>query len=160
MSYDSKKNLLSVAAGVILMAAYTLFALGGNAPAPEDLQAWARAMLVFIGIGAAAVIVIQILFHAALAIGIAVREREQGGEAVERIISSTMAEDERDKLVNLKSSLIGYIIAGGGLFSALAALAAGAAAVAALHISFGALGAASIAEGIARIVCYEKGVKP
>ena len=72
MSYNSIRTIVSTVAGVILIAAYIIYALGTNSPAPENLKSWATVMLVFIGIGAAALIIIQVLFHA-LAIGIAVR---------------------------------------------------------------------------------------
>jgi len=159
MSFNSKKTILSVLAGVVLTIAYILYALGGNSPAPEDLRSWARAMLVFVGIGVAAVIVIQILFHIAAAVGIAVKERDQDDKTVERIISSALTEDERDKLISLKSSHICYIIAGGGFFAALVALASGVPAVPALHICMGGLCAGSITEGIVSVFFYEKGVR-
>jgi hypothetical protein len=159
MSYSSKRTIVSMVAGLILIAAYIIYALGANAPAPENLKAWAIAMLVFIGISVAAMIMIQILFHIALAIGIAVKERQCEDKEVERIISSTMVEDERDKLINLKSSHIGYICAGIGFVAALVTLAVGMTSVAALHILFGVFAAGSIIEGIASVYYYEKGVR-
>ena len=78
MSYSSKRTLVSMIAGTILIAAYSIYAFGKYAPAPEDLKSWAVSMLVFIWIGVAAVIVILILFHVAFAIGLAAREHAQG----------------------------------------------------------------------------------
>ena len=119
-------------------------------------------MLVFIGVSVAIIIVVHILFHIALAIGIAAREKMQGREPDEnvgRIMESSMMEDEREKLIGLKSTHIGSVLAGFGFFAALIALAVGASAVAVLHIIFGAFAAGSIAEGIARVWFYEKGVR-
>jgi hypothetical protein len=159
MSCSSKRTIVSIIAGLILIAAYAIYALGATAPAPENLKGWAIAMLVFIGISVAIAIVIQILFHITLAIGIAVKERQCEDKEVERIISSTVVEDERDKLISLKSSHIGYICAGIGFVAALVALAFGMTSVAALHILFGTFAAGSIIEGIVSVYYYEKGVR-
>jgi hypothetical protein len=118
-------------AGILLAISYIAHELGEKSPQPSDLRSWATAMLAFSGFGVVALIVIQILFH--FAAGIAVRQRENGDKRVERIIAFDMAEDERDKLILLKSSHAGYICAGIGFMSALAALAIGATSVAALH---------------------------
>jgi hypothetical protein len=159
MSYSSKRTIASIIAGLILIAAYAIYALGTAAPASEDLKGWAIAMLGFIGISVAVAVVIQILFHIALAIGIAVKERQCEDKEVERIISSTVVEDERDKFISLKSSRIGYICAGIGFVIALVALAFGIASVVALHILFGIFAAGSIIEGIVSVYYYEKGVR-
>ena len=159
MSYNSKKAITSMVAGVILIAAYIIYALGAHSPAPEDVKAWAVAMLVFIGISVAAMIVIQILFHIATAIGIAVKEQERDKQEIDRRFSSLTVEDERDKLISLKSSHISFIVAGIGFVAALFALAFGASAVVALHILFGSCAAGSTADGIASVYFYERGVR-
>ena len=159
MSHNSKKTIASMVAGILLIAAYTIYALGEHSPAPGDLKSWAIAMLVFIGISVAAVVVVQIIFHIAAAIGIAAKEHECGDKEIERNLSSLMVEDERDKLIGLKSSHIGYIIAGIGFVLALVGLAFGMPGVVALHVLFGAFAAGSVAEGIATVYFYEKGVR-
>ncbi len=158
MSYNSKRNIASVIAGVIVIVAYIIYALGEHSPAPKDLKSWAIAILVFIGIGVGAVIIIQILFHLVFAIGIAFEQRERGDEGVERIIKSSMTEDEREKAVSLKSSKVGYICSGVGFVVALTALAFEMTSVAALHILFGTFAVGSIMEGIVSVYYYEKGV--
>jgi hypothetical protein len=147
-----------MAAGGVLFAAYAVYALGSHAPAPEDLRAWASAMLIFIGIGIPVQIAIQILFHIALAIGIAANERDREENTIERMISSSVMEDERDKLISLKSSHVGYICAGAGFVAGLIALAAGISAAAALHIMIGSLAAGSLVEGCAAVYFHERGV--
>jgi hypothetical protein len=159
MSYNSKRTIVSMVAGGVLVAAYAVYALGGRAPAAGDLKAWAGAMLIFIGIGVAAVIVIQILFHIAFAIGVAVKERGSGEEEIERIIASSTVEDEREKLIGLKSSGVGYVCTGIGFVSALAALALGMSALTALHILFGACAASSFIEGGVSVYLFERGVR-
>jgi hypothetical protein len=158
MSYQSRRTVVSLIAGAMLIAAYVIYALGSHAPAPDDLRSWATAMLVFIGIGVGALIVIQILFHIAFAIGTAIKERENNDAKIERIIASSMVEDEREKLIDLKSGHIGYVCAGLGLVAALAALALGMSALFALHILFGSFAVASLAEGCANVYLHERGV--
>lgn len=159
MSYNSKKTITSVVAGVLLNIAYIIYALGEHSPAPDNLKSWAIAMLVFIGIGIAAVIVIQIIFHIVTAIGIAIKEQEHDDKEIERHLLSLVVEDERDKLISLKSTHIGYVFVGIGFVVALAELALGMSSVVALHTLLGAFSVGSIAEGIASICFYEKGVR-
>ena len=159
MSYKSKRNLISMVAGVLLVIAYTIYALGKASPAPDDLKTWAVAMLIFIGISVGIMIVIQILFHIGLAIGIAVKEKENDDKKVERIIESSMYEDERDKLINLKSSHIGAVCVGVGFVAGLIMLALGVSAVVALHIIAGAFAIGSIIEGCVSIYLDERGVR-
>ena len=158
MSYNSKKMIISIAAGVLLMIAYVIYAFGGTAPASEDLKAWAAAMLIFIGIGVAAIIAIQIIFHIALAIGISIKEKEYDGKKVQRIVNSSMLEDERDKLIDLKADRIGHAFTGFGFIAALVALVCGLSAVTALHILFASLVVGSLIEGSVSIYYYERGV--
>jgi len=157
MTYKSKRTITSIAAGILFLAAYLVYALGKNSPAPENLKSWALTMLIFIGISVAVSVVIQILFHIAFSIGIAVKEGN--AREVERIVESSMVEDEMDKLINLKSVHIGYICAGIGFVAALAALAFGASAVFALHILFGSFAGGSFVEGGVSVYLYERGVR-
>jgi len=167
MSAKSMRIIAGMAAGVVLVAGYAVYAFGKCAEM-ESLQSWAAALLVFIGISVAAEIAVQIVFHIALSIGVAVKEGARCGakndekayeKKVERIISSTVAEDERDQLIGLKSSRAGYICAGAGVLAALIALAAGAADALALHIAFGAFAIGAMAEGAAQVFYYERGVR-
>jgi hypothetical protein len=158
MSYNSKKTIVSMAAGVVIFAAYIIYALGSSSPAIENVKDWAKVMLLFIGIGIGALIVIQILFHIGCAIGIAVKEEGKSDKEIERIVSATVIEDEREKMINLKSAHIGYICVGLGFVAVLIALMMNVAIVSALHILFGAFGLASIMEGFVSIYLYERGI--
>jgi D-arabinose 1-dehydrogenase-like Zn-dependent alcohol dehydrogenase len=75
-------------------------------------------MLLFIVIGIVANIVIQIVFRILLSISIAIREQYVNGESddklIEKEIAAEMVEDEMDKLVELKSLRVGFVIAGIG----------------------------------------------
>jgi len=164
MSYTSKRNIAGILAGIIIIAAYFIYAMGANAPAREDIKAWAVVILVFIGIGIGVQIVVQIVFHIALSIGIAIKEEGKagnidGGKAAERIIKAEMIEDEWSKMISLKASRAGSVFVGLGIGAAIIALAAGLQTVIALHLLFGLTATAAVAEGIACIVMNERGVK-
>ena len=157
MSYNSKRTVVSMAMGILAGFAYMIYALGGSAPAPEDVRGWAIAMLVFIGISVAAVIVVQILFHIALGISVTLHEKDE--KSVKRVLKSTMMEDEWDKAVGRKSSVFGYSLSGLGFCAALIALAAGGSVVLALHILFGASFLGGLTEGGMSVYFYEQGLQ-
>ena len=157
MTYNSKSILVSMGAGVLMAAVYIVYALGGSAPAPDDLKSWAIAMLIFIGACIVAGIIIQILFHIAFAIGVAVKERENDRN-IGRIIASSTVEDEMKKLIDLKSSRIGYVCSGIGFLAALVSLAFGMTAIVALHIIFASIAVGSLIEGSFSIYLHERGV--
>lgn len=164
MSYTSKRNIISIVAGVALIVAYIIYAMGANAPVAEDIKAWAVAVLVFIGIGVGIQIVVQIVFHIALTIGIAVKEEiktgnKNSGETAERIVKAEMVEDEWTKIIDLKAFRVGSWFAGAGVIGALISLAVGAETVIALHILFGMSALASVVEGITGIIYHERGVR-
>ena len=159
MTFNSKRNITGMTAGVAIVAAYIIYVCMGNTPAAEDIAAWSRLMLVFVGIGVVVQIVIQILFHIVFSIGIAIKERDMGGEKTKKFMHASMLEDERDKLISLKTLRIGYRCAGIGLLVALIALAARAEFVVALHIAVGAGAFASLIEGCAGVFFYERGVR-
>ena len=158
MTYNSKKTIASMAAGIVLIVAYILFARSGRAPEPDNVKAWATTMLLFIGIGVVGVVIIQVLFHVGFAIGVAVKEQNRGDKEVERIIKASVVEDERDKLVGLKASRSSAICVGIGLMAALGALALGGGVVLGLHLLVGAFCLGAIVEGIWSICLYERGV--
>ena len=165
MSFKSRKTIASIVAAAALLAGYIAYALSSKAPAPGDLRSWAVAMLVFIGISVVVMVVLQIIFHIAFAIGIAVKEGiavidgERDEKKLRRIFDSETVEDERDKLVGLKSVRIGYSIAGAGFIAALIALLLDQSALCALHIVFGSFFVGSAAEGVVSVYHYERGVR-
>ena len=158
MSVISKRTVLSMGVGIAALIVYVIYALGEASPAADDLKSWALALLVYIGVCIVAVIIIEILFHIILAVGISVKEKESDAKKIDRIIKSSMIEDERDRLINLKSSHTGYACAGVGFVIGLIALALGVSAVAALHIMAGGFALGSVIEGCMSVYFYEKGV--
>ena len=159
MSYISKRTLCSIGVGILLLIFYVIYALGAASPAMDDLKSWAVAILIYIVVCIAAGIVVQIVFHIVFAIGITVKEKGIDDKKVERIIKSSMVEDERDKLISLKSSHIGYSCAGFGLVAGLVALAVGISTVVVLHIVAGTFALGSIIEGCVSIYLNERGVQ-
>ena len=159
MTYKSKQSIVSIVAGILICIAYIIYAFSKNAPASDNLRSWATTLLIFLGIGIVAMILIQIIFHILSAIGIAIIEQDKDDEEVERIISASMVEDERDKVISLKSGRVGYICAGVGLIIVLAILTMGVSSVIALHVLCASFAAGSIAEGFMSIYYYERGVR-
>ena len=162
MSYQSKKTITSMVTGVIILAAYCIYAFvkyNAEAQIENNMKFWAFTMLAFIGIGVAAQIVLQILFHIALSIGIAVKEREYSEQEINRKIEATVIEDEMDKLIGLKSLRIGFVFAGAGFVGALIVLTLGLPIFIALNIMYLSFMAGSLMEGLASLYFYGKGVR-
>ena len=159
MTYNSKQTISSLVAGVILIIAYVIFALQKYPLWITDIKACAISMLIFIGIGVACTIVMQIVFHIVFAVSVAVKERDRNDKEVERIIESSMVEDERDKLINLKSAHVGYGVAGAGFIGALITLAVGGSMILAIHILYAGFALGSFIEGIVTIYLNERGVR-
>lgn len=165
MSYQEKRTGASILTGILMLAAYCIYAFGkynSGTVAPDDLKFWASTMLIFIGIGVGVTIVFQIVFHIVFSISIAVQKKIQNEEfddkEIERTIEAEIVEDERDKLVELKSMRLGFIIAGVGLVSGLVALVLNSSAVVMLNIFYLSFWIGSLVEGVGQLYYYRKGV--
>ena len=165
MSYQEKKTIVSILTGILVLAAYCIYAFGkynAGAVASDDMKFWAVTMLVFIGIGIVASIIIQIIFHILLSITIAVKEEVQNGKCddkeIEKTIGLEMVEDEMDKLIGLKSMRIGFAIAGIGFIAALVSLVLDYSPTVMLNILFVSFSAGSLIEGFTQLYFYRRGV--
>ena len=158
MMYASKKTIVNIVAGAVLAVAYLVFALGSSAPETENLKGWAVAILVLVGSGVASQIVIQVIFHIVYSASIAAKEAGLNDEEIMRVVSSEMADDEMDKLINLKSAHIGYICVGIGFVTALVMIALGHPVIYALHALLGSFLTGSLAESCVTVYLYERGV--
>ena len=158
MTFKSKRKITMIIMGLIVGGFYLAFAVSGKAPAANDIQEWARAILKYLGITMGIAIVTQILFHIAYAIGVAIKERDTDDENVGRIVSATVVEDEMDKVVEMKSSIVGYVCLGVGTLVMLIVLAVGFPFIWAVHVQLGAVMVASLIEGFICIYLYERGV--
>lgn len=166
MSYQQKKAIVSISTGLLLLAAYCFTAFGkvrAGLAAPDDLTFWATTMLVFVGIGIAATIVIQIIFHILLSVSVAVKvkieRRDCEDGKLDSMIAREMVEDEMDKLIELKSSRVGFGFAGAGFLAGLICLVSGLSAAVLLNILYGAFSLGTIAEGFAQLYYYKRGLR-
>ena len=165
MSYQEKRTGASILAGMAVIAAYCIYAFGkynSGVVAPNDLKFWAVTMLIFIGIGVVTTIILQILFHILFSVSVAVKKsmlNEQCDDKdIEKSIKLEVTEDERDKLVELKSMRIGFIVTGVGFIGALVALVLNYSAVVMLNILFLSFNIGSLFEGVGQIYYYRRGV--
>jgi len=165
MSYQSKKTITSMVGGALVLAAYCIYAFGrysSGAIAEGNLKFWAGTMLVFIGIGIVGIILLQIVFHIALSIGIAVKERacdeKEIDKRIEATLEATVIEDEMDKLIELKSSQIGFVLAGVGFVGALILVVLGHSTVVMLNVMYLSFLVGSLMEGATSLYFYGKGV--
>ncbi len=164
MSYQEKRTLVSILSGICLLAAYCIYAFGrvaaGDVPG-DDLHFWAETMLIFTGIGVGATIIIQILFHIAFAIGIAIQKKlaheSCDDKEIERQIKTETVEDERDRMIELKSLRFGFAFAGLGFIAGLAWLAWNGSAAVMLNILFLSFGIGSLLEGAVQFHHYRQG---
>lgn len=164
MSYQEKKTIVSMTIGVLILAAYGIYALGkAGMEHANDLQFWARTILVFIGIGIVALIIVQIVFHILLAVTKAVQQKLKcesiDDKKIEQSIEREMVEDEMDQLIELKANRIGYSIMGAGFAAGLIAIAFGASGVALLNILFLSTWVGSFVEAIMQIRYYRRGIR-
>jgi len=164
MSYQEKRTVVSIISGIVILAAYCLYAFSPTRLAalpPGDLKPWASAMLVFIAIGIAVTIVIQIVFHILLSIALAVQAKIENqqcdDEDIERTIQREMVEDERDRQIDLKSMRIGFAVAGVGFVGALFSLVFNYSPVVMLNILYLSFSAGSLLEGAGQLYYYRKG---
>ena len=164
MSYQEKRTWASIISGALLLAAYCFYAFNPARLAalpPGDLRPWAVTMLIFIGIGIVATIVIQIVFHILLSISLAVRAKIENQDSddkeIERAIKGEMVEDERDRLIELKSAQIGFAVAGIGFVSALLWLVFSNSPVVMLNIFYLSFSVGSLLEGIGQLYYYRRG---
>jgi hypothetical protein len=166
MSYQEKRTIVSIATGIIILAAYCFYAFGqyqSGAIPPGDLKFWARTMLVFIGIGIAASIIIQIVFHILLSVAIAVQKKIQNEKCeeseIEKSIGVEMVEDEMGKLIELKAMRVGFIVAGIGFVTGILALVLNYSTVVMLNILFFSFSGGSVLDGFVQLYFYRKGIQ-
>ena len=166
MSYKIIKTIVSMVAGIVLIAAYFIFTMAKvrvDAVSLDNVQFWARSILIFISIGVVATIVIQIVFHILLAIAMAVKEQVKTGQCddqnIEKKIELEMVEDEMDKLIELKAMRISYVVVGAGFVSALLFLALNYPVAVMLNIVFASFFLGSLIEGCTQIYYYRKGIR-
>lgn len=91
MSYQVKKTIVSISTGILLLAAYCIYAFSQTDIASmDDMKFWATTILIFIGIGVAGSIVIQIVFHILLSISIAVGKQIRDGRCDDKEVERSI----------------------------------------------------------------------
>jgi len=160
MSYLEKRTLTTLSTMALIYTAYCIYAFT-RFQIQEPLRTWAITMLIFIGIAIIVVIIVQILFHVLLSVEIAVKESVTDPDGYDKKIGQTIKnefiEDERDKMLGLKSMRAGYIIRGGGLIAGLISLVLNAPPAVMLNIIFSSIFLGSVIEGIVTLIYYRKG---
>jgi hypothetical protein len=166
MSYQEKRTIVSIITGVIILAAYIIYSYGRyqtGTISSDDLKVWAGIILIFIGIGVISTIIIQIIFHILLSISIAIQENMKTGKCddkeIEKTINAQMLTDEMDKLIELKSMKVGFVIAGIGFVIALTTQLLNYPAAVLLNVMFISFSVGSIFEGLTQIYYYRRGIK-
>ncbi|MHB1454731.1 MAG: hypothetical protein ACYCYM_12375 [Saccharofermentanales bacterium] len=166
MFYKVKRTIVSILTSILVIAAYCIYTFSkvqSGAAATDDLKFWATTILVFIGIGIVFMIIIQIVFHILLSIAMAVKEQVQTGSCddkkIEKTLELDMVEDEMDKLIELKSMRISFIIVGIGFTAALVSLVMNYSPVVMLNIMFASFSIGSLIEGFTQLHFYKAGIK-
>ncbi|MHB8962421.1 MAG: hypothetical protein ACYC5K_04630 [Saccharofermentanales bacterium] len=166
MFYKVKRTIVSILTGILVIAAYCIYTFSkvqSGTAATDDLKFWATTILFFIGIGIISMIIIQIVFHILLSIALAVKEQVQTGSCDDRKIEKTleldMVEDEMDKLIELKSMRISFIIVGIGFVAALVSLLLNFSPVVMLNILFASFYIGSLVEEFTQLHFYKTGIK-
>jgi hypothetical protein len=165
MSYQEKKTIVSIITGLFILGAYFIYTytkFQSGVVIEGDLKFWATAMLLFIGIGVVATIIIQIIFHILLSIAIAMqaklKDENCDDKEIEKTIELEMVSDEMDKLIELKSNMVGFGVAGAGFVLALIALVLNYSPVVMLNVMFASFYFGSLLEGITQLYFYRKGI--
>ena len=148
MSYQEKQNIVNILSGLLITGIYAVIVYQrhqqGRFDLTEDFSKWGIIFLIFIGVSIVARIIIYIIFHIINAI--ATREEE------------VPVEDERDKLIKLKSTRNSYYAFTGGFFLSVSALALGMP-VYGIFIAFVGFGLiAEIIDNSSQIYYYRKGI--
>jgi uncharacterized membrane protein len=148
MGYQEKKSIVNIFSALLITGLYGLIIyqrhMDGRFDLTDDYQKWGVLFLIFIGISIVARIIIYIIFHIINAI--ATREED------------IPVEDERDKLIQLKSTRNSYMVFTIGFVLGITALAFGMP-VYTIFIVFIISGLLSeIFENSSQIYYYRKGV--
>ncbi len=118
MSFQEKSSWVSIFSSAAVYIGYLLFILskisGGTFNPETDFKYWAIVVLILIPVQ----IVANIVFHILFSIGNAVAT--QSGEDIPEEVK-----DERDVIIDLKASRVGYNIVGAGFLISLLSLILG-----------------------------------
>ncbi len=161
MSYQEKKRGANLGLALVILLAYCFKVyrlVQANAYDLNNLQATATLMLKYIGVSIVATIILQISFHILYSVFYALKNRDLGKEDIEKGINAEFVEDERDQLIELKSSRVGWWIAGGGFFIGIILAAFNYPVAIMLNITYIAYSIGSLSEEAVSLYFYRKGL--
>jgi hypothetical protein len=161
MSYTQKRTLAQMTITTLVFTAYCLVAFT-RLSFESSLRQWAVMMFIFTGVLALTSVILQIVFHIFLSVGIAAREairdHDVDEEAIGEAVKGEFIEDEREKLISLKSRQATCIASGIGFFIGLISLVFNAPPALMLNFIFSATFLGSIAEGVTHLALTQKGI--
>lgn len=158
MTYQTKKTMVSLLASIAILISYCISVyndISKGLTLENDATFWAKKMLIFIAIGVAINIISFIVFHILLSVNLSVKDSKE----INRKLELEMVEDEMDKLIELKSLRVGYIIASTGFILGLILLAFNTSIAIVLNILFLSFFVGAIAEGISNLFFYFRGIR-
>lgn len=156
MNYKKKQHLVEALTTTALSIGYVAFALGGSAPNGADLQAWGKAILVFLCTIALGNVAVQVVFHFLFSAAVAVEAGKRREEhLIERTIASFLRLDERDGQINHRAGYIASWCIGIGFVLSIAFLAFGGQPAIFLHILLAAFVLSSLADSMMHVVAYK-----
>ena len=158
MTYQTKKTMVSLLASIAILISYCISVyndISKGLTLENDATFWAKKKLIFIAIGVAINIISFIVFHILLSVNLSVKDSKE----INRKLELEMVEDEMDKLIELKSLRVGYIIASTGFILGLILLAFNTSIAIVLNILFLSFFVGAIAEGISNLFFYFRGIR-
>lgn len=158
MTYQTKKTIVSLLASIAILISYCISVyndISKGLTLENDATFWAKKMLIFIAIGVAINMISFIVFHILLSVNLSVKDSKE----INRKLELEMVEDEMDKLIELKSLRVGYIIASTGFILGLILLAFNTSIAIVLNILFLSFFVGAIAEGISNLFFYFRGIR-
>jgi hypothetical protein len=173
MSYQEKRIVASVIAGLVILVSYCLYGVSKYRAVGigllTDLKFWATTMLVTIGLGIAVMIVIQLVLHIYLAISNEVKKEISKRIAGDKTCAGKSMscdegdiidrEDEMDKLIALKASKYSFGVIGFGFVASLVSLYYQHPPAVMLNINFVSFMLASLIEGLLQLRYYRGGIQ-
>lgn len=162
MTYQTKKTMVSLLASIAILISYCISVyndISKGLTFENDATFWAKKMLIFIAIGVAINIISFIVFHILLSVNLSVKDSMKDSKEINRKLELEMVEDEMDKLIELKSLHVGYIIASTGFILGLILLAFNTSISIVLNMLFLSFFIGAIAEGLTNLFFYFRGVR-
>ncbi len=165
MSYHEKKSFVSIITGLSVLVVYLLSSnrlYQSEVLGPDDLRAWSIRILTFIGIGIGVFIVTEIVFNIMLSISESVKQSIKNGTCDEKEIEITlkteMLIDEMDKLIELKSTRVGFLVVGIGFIGALVSQVLHYPPFVLLNVIFLTFSLSSVLQSVSQIYFYRRGI--